>query len=136
VDDAAGLLARARVAIRLPALDPERTAALTAALGALATQAEGDGRRPIAWRSALVAARLHDRLGQSAPARELLAQARRIFQEVRMSAPEPHRFGLESDPEARWLTVTGAGAGDGGRSARAEGRLRRLLRINKRLNGE
>jgi len=67
-----------------------------------------------------------------------------------MSTPIDHRPGLERDPEAQLLAAAAelagldgeAGAGlVGGRHARAradraDGRLRRLLRINKRLNSE
>ena len=57
-----------------------------------------------------------------------------------MATPEHHRAGLERDPDALWaLGPDAARSGDGAVSARAlaaEGRLRRLLRINKRLNSE
>jgi len=58
-----------------------------------------------------------------------------------MSTPEHHRAGLGRDPDALWLAGAdgGAAAGEGALAARAlaaEGRLRRLLRINKRLNSE
>ncbi|MDB4979393.1 MAG: Response regulator of zinc sigma-54-dependent two-component system [Myxococcales bacterium] len=58
-----------------------------------------------------------------------------------MATPEHHRAGLAADPDAAWLTglPTAPGAGDAALAARAaetESRLRRLLRINKRLNSE
>ena len=58
-----------------------------------------------------------------------------------MATPDHHRAGLERDPDALWLAGNRAGtAGNDGladaRAQAAEGRLRRLLRINKRLNSE
>ena len=58
-----------------------------------------------------------------------------------MATPEHHRAGLERDPDALWRRRAGRGRAPATRavSARAlaaEGRLRRLLRINKRLNSE
>ncbi|HEY6477801.1 MAG TPA: sigma 54-interacting transcriptional regulator, partial [Polyangia bacterium] len=72
-------------------------------------------------------------------ARRAFDFARTVFEEVRMATPEHHRPSLESDPEALWLGGDAA-AGQGGelavRAQAAEARLRRLLRINKRLNSE
>ena len=62
-----------------------------------------------------------------------------------MSTPVDHRPGLESDTEARLFAslpdpsrLDGGAVGHeaGARAERTEGRLRRLLRINKRLNSE
>ena len=62
-----------------------------------------------------------------------------------MATPDVFRSGLESDPEVRWLASGGGnGSAEGvaqeaalaARAAHTEGRLRRLLRINKRLNSE
>ncbi len=64
---------------------------------------------------------------------------RTVFEEVRMATPEHHRAALESHPDAAWLApegVAGQGGAAGARAEAAESRLRRLLRINKRLNSE
>ncbi len=61
-----------------------------------------------------------------------------------MASPEHHRPGLDADPDAPWLSGPGTsspptGAADMAVAARAAAtgaRLRRLLRINKRLNSE
>ena len=60
-----------------------------------------------------------------------------------MATPEHHRPGLEADPDARWLaTLDGASPAArsevalAARASETESRLRRLLRINKRLNSE
>jgi transcriptional regulator with GAF, ATPase, and Fis domain len=62
------------------------------------------------------------------------------MEEIRMATPEHHRPGLERDPDALWVMGSDAARSrDGESSARAlaaEGKLRRLLRINKRLNSE
>jgi serine/threonine-protein kinase PknK len=130
---------RARLALARNA-PGEESAALASRTAALSQAARAEQRRPSAWRLAVLAARLHDRAAAPDSARAALADARRIFEEVRMATPEHHRPGLESDPDARWLTGLGAAAGgDAALAARAAGteaRLRRLLRINKRLNSE
>jgi hypothetical protein len=93
----------------------------------------------VAWRLAALAGRLWARAGAPTDARRAVDFARTVFEEVRMATPEHHRASLESDPEALWLRGDGA-AGQGGelgaRAQAAEARLRRLLRINKRLNSE
>ena len=95
-------------------------------------------RRPFA--SPLLAARLAERAGDANKLTEYRRYARTIMEEIRMATPEHHRAGLERDPDALWaLGPDAARSGDGAVSARAlaaEGRLRRLLRINKRLNSE
>jgi len=57
-----------------------------------------------------------------------------------MSTPVDHRPGVDQDPDARFFVeLARLGGGDpeaAARAARNEGRLRRLLRINKRLNSE
>jgi transcriptional regulator with GAF, ATPase, and Fis domain len=69
-----------------------------------------------------------------------------LFEEIRMSTPIDHRAGLEQDPDARFLAdlsplsepdQSGSTASSRAvRASRSEDRLRRLLRINKRLNSE
>jgi serine/threonine-protein kinase PknK len=118
----------------------ESPAALAARAEVQARQARARGLRPAAWRLAAASARLHDRAGATERARQIQAFARNTFQEIRMATPEHHRAGLDTDPDTHWLTALGTPApGDTALAARAaeiEGRLRRLLRINKRLNSE
>ena len=154
-------LACARVSLAGPAAEVDLAAGLTsvARLERCAELAERSGRKPLAWRLALSAARLLHRAGHTARAQPLLARARGSFEEVRMSVPADHRAGFESDRDAHFLIELGraaraaspgpAGAPapvDGTRGAadtaprpapeHGDGRLRRLLRINKRLNSE
>jgi len=118
--------------------------ALAARAEPLARAEAGRGARPAAWRLAITAARLFDRSGERERARHLQSFAQTIFQEIRMASPEHHRPGLDADPDAPWLGALGpasplAAGGDVALAARAaatESRLRRLLRINKRLNSE
>jgi serine/threonine-protein kinase PknK len=115
-------------------------ATLAARAEAHARQAHAGGHRPAAWRLAVASARLHDRAGAIERARQIQAFARNTFQEIRMATPEHHRAGLDADPDTHWLTALGSAAPPdtalAARAAETEGRLRRLLRINKRLNSE
>jgi transcriptional regulator with GAF, ATPase, and Fis domain len=116
-------------------------AQLAPTLRRLADRAAAQGRLPAAWRAALISARLWDREDDRGAADEARTFATRIFEEVRMATPEAFRAGLEADPEARWLAGSGGEEGVheaalAARAAQTEGRLRRLLRINKRLNSE
>jgi transcriptional regulator with GAF, ATPase, and Fis domain/tetratricopeptide (TPR) repeat protein len=143
-------VARARVLLAAAVTDNPHVTAATLApmLRAFADRAAAEGRLPAAWRAGLLASRLWNREGDRARGGEALTFATRIFEEVRMATPEAFRPGLHSDPEARWLAPVpgdgGAGVGDGAfhesamaaRAAHTESRLRRLLRINKRLNSE
>jgi transcriptional regulator with GAF, ATPase, and Fis domain/tetratricopeptide (TPR) repeat protein len=132
-------LARARIALGAAAQAAEDRA-LAEELAALAGRAAAATRRPVAWRSAGLAARLFARTGD-ARAGALLEQARRTFEEVKMLSPAKFRAGLDADPDAP-AAAAPAGASPAAlsvlvdRAARAENRLRRLLRINKRLNSE
>src|SRR5262249_42715840 len=109
-------------------------------LDRLARRVRSGERRPLAFRLAVLAARLAERAGDTNKLTDARRFARTIMEEIRMATPEHHRAGLERDPDALWaLGSDTARGGDGGVSARAlaaEGRLRRLLRINKRLNSE
>jgi len=134
-------LTRARVLLAAKIWDADVVAALADRLTGDARAAATAGRRAAAWRTVLVAARLRHRLGEVSRAAELFSEARRSFEEVRMSTPIDHRSGLAHDPDARFFAELGrlGGGGDGealARAARSEARLRRLLRINKRLNSE
>ena len=97
------------------------------------------GRLPLAWRAASLAAQLFGRAGD-ARKDEQLDVARRCFEEVKMKTPASHWPGLQADSEAKALAQIPAdgtaATAPGERSALLEGRLRRLLRINKRLNSE
>jgi len=146
-DDDELSLARGRVWLAAGAVDsPDLTVgALASQLRRLGDRAAAQGRLPTAWRAALVASRLWGKAGDRARGAEAFTFATRIFEEVRMATPEAFRSGLESDPEVRWLATGGAGGSAEGvaqeaalatRAAHTEGRLRRLLRINKRLNSE
>jgi serine/threonine-protein kinase PknK len=118
----------------------ESLAALAQRLVALARRARARAHRPAAWRLAALAARLAARARAEETSRVALDLGRAIFEEVRMATPEHHRPALERDPGAAWLRPDGgATPGEGPLAARAlaaESRLRRLLRINKRLNSE
>ncbi|HSS38007.1 MAG TPA: sigma 54-interacting transcriptional regulator, partial [Polyangia bacterium] len=130
-------LARAEAVLALADSPPSRPAELADRLETLARAAAQQGRRPIAWRLAALAAAVAGRAGRSAG--DMLDLARRTFEEVRMATPDHHRATLAQDPDTVWLSPGGAGAADGALAARAqaaEARLRRLLRINKRLNSE
>ncbi len=139
-------LARGRVWLAAGAVDsPGATAStLAAPLRRLADRAAAQGRLPTAWRAAVIASRLWGKDGDAARAAEAFTFASRIFEEVRMATPEAFRSGLENDPEVRWLASGGHGSAESvaqdaalaARAAHTEGRLRRLLRINKRLNSE
>jgi transcriptional regulator with GAF, ATPase, and Fis domain len=131
-------LARARAVLSLAgAGEPSAAAAQT--LERLARAAWARARRPMAWRLAALAGRVAGRAGAAAQARAALDFARTTFEEVRMATPEHHRAALETDPDAAWLSPQGDGDAGGTLAVRAqaaESRLRRLLRINKRLNSE
>jgi len=134
-------LLRAQAILTLALADPDRAsppAELGQRLFELASRTRA--HRPSAWRLAALAARLGARGAAPERAREALDLARVIFQEVRMATPEHHRAALETDPDTAWLRAEGAGTPGGeplaARAMAAESRLRRLLRINKRLNSE
>ena len=133
-------LARAEAHLALAEGGGAAPGALAARLDRLARQAEARARRPAAWRLAVLAGRLAARAGATSEARAAFEFARTVWKEVRMATPEHHRVALESDPDALWLGPEGAEQSGGGpiaaRAQAAEGRLRRLLRINKRLNSE
>ena len=130
-------LARAEAVLALNDSASSRPTGLADRLAKLARAAAQQRRRPIAWRLAALAAVVAAREGRGAD--DMLDLARRTFEEVRMATPEHHRATLADDPDTLWLSPGGAPAGDGPLAARAqaaEARLRRLLRINKRLNSE
>ncbi|HXU05169.1 MAG TPA: sigma 54-interacting transcriptional regulator [Polyangia bacterium] len=132
--------ARALAALGLADGGGEPVPAATDRLDRLARRARASQRRPQALRLAALAARLAERAGAANKLTDVRRFARTILEEIRMATPGHHRAGLERDPDALWALDSGtARSGDAAVSARAlaaEGRLRRLLRINKRLNSE
>jgi transcriptional regulator with GAF, ATPase, and Fis domain len=143
IAQAAARLALAGVEVRAGG---EAEAELATRAFALAREARGGGLLPVAWRLAITAARLAARARDAALARDAQTFAKDTFQEIRMASPEHHRPGLDADPDAPWLSALGAAAplpasaavdvALAARAAATESRLRRLLRINKRLNSE
>ncbi|HXU63026.1 MAG TPA: protein kinase, partial [Polyangia bacterium] len=131
-------LARAEAILALAGPAAAVTRELAERVARLARDAIDQGRRPLGWRLAALASALSGRAGL--PNADLLELARRTFEQVRMATPEHHRATLLDDPDTTWLAPgSAAGAGEAALAARAqaaEARLRRLLRINKRLNSE
>jgi transcriptional regulator with GAF, ATPase, and Fis domain/tRNA A-37 threonylcarbamoyl transferase component Bud32 len=140
-DDAETLAAAARLALAGGDAG-EGAAALAPRAEAAARALAARGHRPGAWRLALLAARLFAHAAAPERAAAALVFARTTHEELRMATPEHHRAGLDADPDASWLTAatgpstTSADVALAARAAETEARLRRLLRINKRLNSE
>ncbi len=131
-------LAAGRVALADSAAPRAELTSAGARIANAARRARELGRAPSAWRGASLAARLFERAGDARSAEEL-ALARQCFEEVKMRTPIDYRQRLESDGEAPLLGGAAAGAVSAARAERAgllESRLRRLLRINKRLNSD
>ena len=132
-------VARARVQLSAPDATVAEAVALAEALVQRATEARTLGRLPMAWRLASLATQLFAR---SSDPREshALHIARTCLTEVKMKTPAKYWPGLESDDDAKVIALrTGDGTSTAGfveRAALLEGRLRRLLRINKRLNSD
>ncbi len=141
-DDAA--LAAARIALSHASVGLAEDAALARQIEAIASRAMAEDRLPVAWRAGILAARLLRRCND--PGWQAQAQrARQHFEEVTMLTPEKYRRPLAADPEARFLFDGPDSAGKEAaatidaltrKAERADGRLRRLLRINKRLNSD
>jgi serine/threonine-protein kinase PknK len=139
-DDELLVLAQARIVLALPSSTTEDDKAIALRLSALADAALSYGRKPAAWRAVHLGARLLQRAGDARAAHER-ARALHIFEEVKMNAPAQHRLGLDRDPEN---PLSNSGSSDTRnstallveRTSRAEARLRRLQRINKRLNSD
>ena len=131
-------LARARIALATPQADLPELLALGETMARLSEQAKASGRLPMGFRTASLAAGVFAR-AQDARTDGQQAQARRLFEEVKMKTPTKYWAGLETDGEARLLGLPARDDRGGAlaeRSALLEGRLRRLLRINKRLNSD
>lgn len=126
---------------RIDLADPESTGierlALAESLMESAGEARNLGRLPTAWRLASLASQLFAQSSDDRQ-RQALEIARTCFQEVKMKTPAKYWPGIESDSEAKVLELHSgkSAAGLVERAAVLEGRLRRLLRINKRLNSD
>jgi transcriptional regulator with GAF, ATPase, and Fis domain/tetratricopeptide (TPR) repeat protein len=133
------LLARARLALADVETNHDEGTALAQSLLLHADTAKLLGRRPMAWRMASLAAAWFSRR-DDARAGSALWLSQTIFQEMKMNTPAKYWSGLASEAEIPLLERhlgEGKGPGDGhDRAVLLEGRLRRLLRINKRLNSE
>jgi transcriptional regulator with GAF, ATPase, and Fis domain/tetratricopeptide (TPR) repeat protein len=133
--------ARARVEISDSAPEPEGqgSVALAESLSRFANEARTLGRLPMAWRMASLATSLFARVGD-ARQHQLLHIARDCFEEVKMKTPAKYWPGLDSDSEAKVIALrapdTRNTPGNVEQAGLLEGRLRRLLRINKRLNSD
>jgi transcriptional regulator with GAF, ATPase, and Fis domain/tetratricopeptide (TPR) repeat protein len=135
----ASLIARARLVLC------DREATTVAILGVAETlssasdKAKQLGRLPAAWRLASLAFQLFVRARDERQAlhRETASS---LFSEVAMKTPAKFWPAMQADPDVRGLDLrpeTGkAGAEMATHVALLEGRLRRLLRINKRLNSD
>ena len=131
--------AHARIDLSDPASAGTMDIALAESLSQLATEARTLGRLPAAWRLASLASRLFARAGDSRQ-HHTLEIARDCFKEVKMKTPAKYWSGLDSDSEAKVIELhapeSRSMAGIVERAGILEGRLRRLLRINKRLNSD
>jgi len=131
--------AHARIDLSDPTATVAKAMALAESLIERASEARKLGRLPVAWRLASLASRLFAR-SRDAREHQALDIARACFGEVKMKTPAKYWHGLESDEDARVIALRGddgkSTAGLVERAAVLEGRLRRLLRINKRLNSD
>lgn len=135
----AGLIAKARIVLCDSASPSDDGLAIAEALSTASERVKQLGRLPAAWRLASLAfqvfARFHDE--RQASHREM---ARSLLREVAMKTPAKHWPAMQVDPDVQALDLrneTGkVGLEMATRVAMLEGRLRRLLRINKRLNSD
>jgi transcriptional regulator with GAF, ATPase, and Fis domain/serine/threonine protein kinase/tetratricopeptide (TPR) repeat protein len=128
---------RARIALSDPASTGAETVALAETLAGHADRARKLGRLPVAWHLASLAGQLFARSGDAREPQSLDI-ARTCFREVKMKTPAKYWPGLESDSEAKVIELRAGDSKTGlvERAAILESRLRRLLRINKRLNSD
>jgi transcriptional regulator with GAF, ATPase, and Fis domain len=133
-----GLLALTRLRLCLDAggiPDAEARRAVASRAAELAAA----GRRPEAFRAALLAARAATAAGDAAAARAALARARTLWEEIMDRTPELSREAAARDPDARKLRALVEAAGGEPAPRAAPPRRdpwRRLALINKRLNSE
>jgi transcriptional regulator with GAF, ATPase, and Fis domain/tetratricopeptide (TPR) repeat protein len=132
-------MARARIALCDPASTGDEMFVLADVLSGRADKARDLGRLPTAWRLASLAAQLFVRL-RDVRADAEMEIARTCLREVKMKTPAKYWPGFESDGDAKVIALRkgeGKSAEDlAPQAAVLEGRLRRLLRINKRLNSD
>ena len=131
--------ARARIALAEPVSNTTDDLGFAAILAQQAESARALGRLPAAWRLASLAAQLFAR--RADPRQHLFVElARSCFKEVTMQTPAKYWSGLEADSEASALQLRAldgrSAVAQPARSGILEGHLRRLLRINKRLNSD
>jgi transcriptional regulator with GAF, ATPase, and Fis domain/tetratricopeptide (TPR) repeat protein len=133
------LLACARIVLLDRDSLPTEATAIAERLSSACEQAKGVGRLPAAWRLASLAFQLfaRGRDPRQAVHKEL---ARTLFSEVAMNTPAKYWPAMQAEPEARILDLhpeaSTASAASAAHVVLLEGRLRRLLRINKRLNSD
>ena len=129
--------ARARINLFDAASPEDKNIELAESLSQRTAEARALGRLPMAWRLASLASRLFARSNDSRQ-HHALEIASACFEEVKMKTPAKYWPGLASDGEAKVIDLRAAdgAAGFVERAGIIEGRLRRLLRINKRLNSD
>ena len=135
----ASLLARARIVLFDRESPSAEAIAMAERLSVACDRAKEVGRLPAAWRLASLAFQLfaQGRDPRQAAHKEL---ARTLFSEVAMKTPAKHWPAMQAEPAAQILELhpesAKAGVEIATHVALLEGRLRRLLRINKRLNSD
>ena len=130
--------ARARIDLADPESAGIERVALAESLFQRAVEARQIERLPMAWRLASLAAQLFARSSDDRQY-QALDLSRTCFAEVKMKTPARYWSDLESDSDAKVIELHADGKSAAGlveRAAVLEGRLRRLLRINKRLNSD
>ena len=135
----AGLIGRARIALCDREASSVEAVGIAEALSAASDRAKQVGRSPAAWRLASLAFQLFERAqdDRHAPRKDM---ARALFSEVAMKTPAKYWPAMQADPDARVLGLRSdtskAEAEIATHVSLLDGRLRRLLRINKRLNSD
>lgn len=135
----AALVARGRLVLCDSTSPTVDQVGLGEAASAASEHAKQLGRLPAAWRLASLAFQLFARAGDERGVAHK-ETARALLSEVAMKTPAKYWPAMQTDPDAQVLDLR-AGAGKAGAEiathvAMLEGRLRRLLRINKRLNSD
>ncbi len=135
-------LTRARLLLSEDAAsqDPAQVVTQAKALTALSSRSLSRGALPLGWRAATLAAGLWDRAHdpQAATSTDV---ATKLLSRIKDQSDPRHFEGFSRDPDARYLPQPVGQTTEGVaqlavRAERAESRLRRLVRINKRLNSE
>lgn len=132
-------MARARIALADKSIGSAEAVEIAESLTAGCERAKRVGRLPAAWRLAALASQLFARVNDERQTR-CKDLATTLFGEVAMKTPARYASAMQADPDAKVIALrpesSNAGAEAATRMALLEGRLRRLLRINKRLNSE